>query len=78
LHSKIGYSRTAAAAAAYLLQIEKDGGVGSAVERLRQLRPTIVVRQEVLLVLTDFARNAVIGGGADLSLPSPNAKLRIR
>ncbi len=49
IHCKIGYSRTAAAAAAYLLQTGKASGVEEAIELLRQVRPTIVVRSECAL-----------------------------
>jgi membrane-associated phospholipid phosphatase len=57
VHCKIGYSRTAAAVAAYLLQIGKAGGVDEAIEMLRKVRPSIVVRPEVVAVLSEFARN---------------------
>jgi protein-tyrosine phosphatase/membrane-associated phospholipid phosphatase len=57
IHCKIGYSRTAAAAAAYLLQNGNCGSVAEAIARLRQVRPTIVVRAEVLSALSEFARN---------------------
>jgi hypothetical protein len=54
VHCKIGYSRTAGAAAAYLLQTGKAGGVSEAVEMLRQVRPSIVVRPEVHSALCEF------------------------
>jgi len=54
VHCKIGYSRTAGAAAAYLLQTGKAGGVSEAVEMLRQVRPSIVVRREVHSALCEF------------------------
>ena len=57
IHCKIGYSRTAAAAAAYLLQTGKAGAVAEAVALLRQVRPAIVVRPEVVSALSEFARN---------------------
>jgi hypothetical protein len=56
IHCKIGYSRTAGAAAAYLLQTGKAGGVSEAIEMLRQVRPSIVVRPEVRSALSEFAR----------------------
>jgi len=56
VHCKIGYSRTAGAAAAYLLQTGKARGVSEAIEMLRQVRPSIVVRPEVLSALSEFAR----------------------
>jgi protein-tyrosine phosphatase len=55
VHCKIGYSRTAGAAAAYLLQTGKAASVGEAVERLRQVRPSIVVRPEIVSALSKFA-----------------------
>jgi hypothetical protein len=55
VHCKIGYSRTAGAAAAYLLQTGKAAGVSEAIEMLRQVRPSIVVRPEVVAALSEFA-----------------------
>jgi protein-tyrosine phosphatase len=57
IHCKIGYSRTAAAAAAYLLQTGKAGSVTEAVAFLRQARRAIVVRSEVVSALSAFALN---------------------
>lgn len=56
VHCKIGYSRTAGAVAAYLLQTGKATGVSDAIEMLRQARPSIVVRPEVVAALSEFAR----------------------
>jgi protein-tyrosine phosphatase len=56
IHCKIGYSRTAAAAAAYLLQTGKVR-VSEAIAFLRQVRPAIVVRPEVVSALSEFAHN---------------------
>jgi predicted protein tyrosine phosphatase/membrane-associated phospholipid phosphatase len=58
VHCKIGYSRTAAAAAAYLLQTDQARSVADAVARLREIRPAIVVRPEVLSALTEFIRHS--------------------
>lgn len=55
IHCKIGYSRTAAAAGAYLLWSGKAGSVPEAVEHLREVRPTIIVRPEIVAALTDFS-----------------------
>jgi protein-tyrosine phosphatase len=55
IHCKIGYSRTAAAAGAYLLKTGKASGVEEAIEFLRQVRPTIIVRPEVVAALSKFA-----------------------
>jgi len=57
IHCKIGYSRTAAAAAAYLLQTGKTGSVAEAIAFLRRVRPAIVVRPEIVEALNDFTRN---------------------
>jgi protein-tyrosine phosphatase len=57
VHCKIGYSRTAGAAAAYLLQTGKASGVNEAIAMLRQVRPSIVVRPEVVAALSEFARH---------------------
>jgi protein-tyrosine phosphatase len=56
VHCKIGYSRTAAAAAAYLLRTGQVRSVAEAIERLRQVRPTIVIRPEVLIALEKFTK----------------------
>jgi protein-tyrosine phosphatase len=54
IHCKIGYSRTAAAAAAYLLLTGKVDSVEAAIASLRQVRPTVVVRPEIVEALSDF------------------------
>jgi protein-tyrosine phosphatase/membrane-associated phospholipid phosphatase len=60
VHCKIGYSRTAAAAAAFLLRTGRVRAVSEAVHLLRQVRPTIVIRPEVVTVLDEFARNRTV------------------
>lgn len=55
IHCKIGYSRTAAAAGAYLLWSGIAKSVPEALEHLRKVRPTIIVRPEVAAALTDFS-----------------------
>ena len=55
IHCKIGYSRTAAAAAAYLIHIGAVSSVLEAVALLRKVRPTMVVRPEIVAALTDFS-----------------------
>jgi len=54
VHCKIGYSRTAAAVAAYLLHSGKAGNVSEAIAMLRQVRPRLVVRPEIVAALSDF------------------------
>lgn len=56
LHCKIGYSRSAAVAGAYLLASGQVVTVEDAVARLRAARPTIVIRPEALAALHAFAR----------------------
>jgi predicted protein tyrosine phosphatase len=51
VHCKIGYSRTAAAVAAYLLRSRTVRTVSEAIEFLRRARPTIVIRPEIVTVL---------------------------
>lgn len=55
VHCKIGYSRTGAAAGAYLLRAGKAGSVAEAIGRLREVRPTIMVRPEAVAALEEFA-----------------------
>ena len=55
VHCKIGYSRTAAAAAAYLLRTGTARSVSEAIDLLRKARPTIIVRPEIVAALTDFS-----------------------
>jgi protein-tyrosine phosphatase len=68
IHCKIGYSRTAAAAAAYLLQTGKVDNIAQAIALLRQVRPAIVVRSEVVLALSNFARGLHPGVGQRVSV----------
>ena len=55
VHCKIGYSRTAAAAAVYLLHSGTASSVPEAIDLLRKARPTIIVRPEIVAALTDFS-----------------------
>ena len=55
IHCKIGYSRTAAAAAAYLLSTKTVTSIAEAIDLLRKVRPTMVVRAEVVAALSEFA-----------------------
>jgi Dual specificity phosphatase, catalytic domain/PAP2 superfamily len=55
IHCKIGYSRTAAAAGAYLLHTGKVNTVPEAIDLLRRVRPTIIVRPEIVAALADFS-----------------------
>jgi protein-tyrosine phosphatase/membrane-associated phospholipid phosphatase len=60
VHCKIGYSRTAAAAIAYLLRTGKVRTIAEAVQRLRQVRPTIAIRPEVMTALNEFASKRTV------------------
>jgi len=76
IHCKIGYSRTAAAAAAYLLQIGTVNGVEEAIELLRRVRPSIVVRPEIVTALSEFANGVTSASTTQsrvFSSPQPNA-----
>ncbi|MCA1658555.1 MAG: dual specificity protein phosphatase family protein, partial [Verrucomicrobiaceae bacterium] len=56
IHCKIGFSRTGAAAGAYLLYSGKAKTAAEAVELLRRARPTLIVRPEIVAALSAFAR----------------------
>jgi protein-tyrosine phosphatase len=55
VHCKIGYSRSAAAVAAYLIATGKADSVDEALGHVRRVRPSIVVRTEVIAVLHEFS-----------------------
>jgi protein-tyrosine phosphatase len=55
VHCKIGYSRTAAVAAAYLLRSGAVTSISEAIDHVRRARPCVVVRPEVLTALREFA-----------------------
>jgi membrane-associated phospholipid phosphatase len=55
VHCKIGYSRSAAVVAAWLLQTGRATSVDEAVSLLRSKRPTIVIRPEIAVALSGFA-----------------------
>ena len=56
VHCKIGYSRTAGVAAAYLLRVGAVRTVAEAIELVRRVRPSIVIRPEIAAALNDFAK----------------------
>ena len=51
VHCKIGYSRSAAAVAAWMLQTGRAATVDDAIAQLREKRPTIVIRPEIRAAL---------------------------
>ena len=55
LHCKIGFSRSAAVAGAWLLHSGRARNVSDAISILRQARPQIVIRPEVLRALSQYA-----------------------
>jgi protein-tyrosine phosphatase len=63
VHCKIGYSRSAAVAGAYLLTKQKAAAAEEAVARLREVRPSIVIRPEAMEALCSFAARATDLGG---------------
>jgi membrane-associated phospholipid phosphatase len=51
VHCKIGYSRSAAVAGAYLLRSRQAATIDEAISRMRSVRPSIVIRPETLEAL---------------------------
>ncbi len=58
VHCKIGYSRSAAVVGSYLLAQQEAATVEEAVDQLRKVRPSIIVRPEAVEALRAFARRA--------------------
>src|SRR6185295_8558096 len=54
VHCKAGYSRSAAAVAAYLLESGRCENAEEAIGCLREARPAIVVRPEIVRALTQY------------------------
>jgi Dual specificity phosphatase, catalytic domain len=54
VHCKIGYSRSAAAVAAYLMMSGEVKAAEEAFAMIRRVRPSIVIRPEVLSALAEF------------------------
>lgn len=66
VHCKVGYSRSAAAVAAYLVASGRAQSTNEAIDQLRAARPSIVIRPEVVKVLSIFA-----GHGEGLAVVPP-------
>jgi protein-tyrosine phosphatase len=64
VHCKIGYSRTAAVAGAYLLATREAATATEAIERLRAVRPSIVIRPEAVKALRLFVQRRDAGDHA--------------
>jgi membrane-associated phospholipid phosphatase len=58
IHCKIGYSRTAAVAAAYLVRSGLATSVSEAIAELRRVRPCVVMRPEMIEALNRFATDS--------------------
>jgi len=56
VHCKIGYSRSAAAVAAYLIMSGKANAAEEAFAIIRRVRPSVVIRPEVISALSEFDR----------------------
>jgi hypothetical protein len=56
VHCKIGYSRSAAAVAAYLIMSGRVAGAEEALTIVRRKRPSIVIRPEIVSALSKFER----------------------
>jgi protein phosphatase len=54
VHCKIGYSRSAAAIAAYLIMSGKAKTAEEAFSIIRRVRPSIVIRPEVISAVSEF------------------------
>ncbi|HEX4708706.1 MAG TPA: dual specificity protein phosphatase family protein [Candidatus Udaeobacter sp.] len=66
VHCKIGYSRSAAAVAAYLIMNRNAKSAEEAFMIIRRVRPSIVIRSEVVSALSEFASRArSLRGDAD-------------
>jgi len=66
VHCKIGYSRSAAAVAAYLIMSGKANTAEEAFAMIRRVRSSIVIRPEVISALSEFdLRLRSSPGGAD-------------
>jgi protein phosphatase len=54
VHCKIGYSRSAAAVAAYLIMSRKAKTAEEAFAMIHRVRPSVVIRPEVLSAMSEF------------------------
>jgi len=59
VHCKIGYSRTAAVACAYLMRSGLAASVADAIAFVRRVRSAIVIRPEVLEALREFEADEI-------------------
>jgi protein-tyrosine phosphatase len=73
VHCKIGYSRSAAVVAAWLLATGGAGSLEDAISHLRSRRPSIVIRPEIREALQEFERDGVVATAANTRLPVSSA-----
>jgi protein-tyrosine phosphatase len=67
IHCKIGYSRSAAAVAAYLIMSGKANSAEEAFAKIRRVRPSVVIRPETRSALSEFEHRVRCSpGGMDL------------
>jgi hypothetical protein len=57
VHCRIGYSRSAAVAGAYLIAAHQATTFAEVLARLREVRPSIIIRPEAMEALRIFARS---------------------
>ena len=63
VHCKIGYSRSAAAVAAYLMMSGKAKTADEAFAMIRRVRPSVVIRPEVLFAVSEFEHRVRASSG---------------
>ncbi len=66
VHCKIGYSRSAAVAGAYLLAAGMASTTDEAIGAIRRARPSIIVRPEAVAVLRAFEARVLMGGARQI------------
>ncbi len=57
VHCKIGYSRSAAVVGAFLMASGRAASAEATVARLRKIRPSVVIRPEVAMMLDQFEKS---------------------
>ena len=77
VHCKIGYSRTAVFAAAYLLAAGSARSADEAIARLRRVRPSIVIRPEAELAIRRFESTLARRRSFDHGQPVPRATFSV-
>jgi protein-tyrosine phosphatase len=72
VHCKIGYSRSAAAVAAYLIMSGRASSIDEAVASIRGARPSVVIRPEIMSALQDLTGRGdsrIALGGLETAAP---------